>query len=353
VSTPAGREAGSRTPAEPATEREARLAEGGELPSSVPLTCQFDASRLAAEAHELRSVPWGAQRSYGSGGLSGESESDWQILPLRSLGGDKERTDPGGAGLLPFADTHWLRRCAYLREVLGHVPAPLRAVRLMSLGSGARVEEHRDGKCGLPYGRLRLHVPVVTNPGALVVISGSARHWDCGRLWYGDFNQPHYVCNDGPQPRIHLVIDTLVTAALMALFPESFTASLAASQVLLARDPVDLRPSERAGFRCRFALPEGFADWSEDELESPWGQDVPAAVEPAGGGLVLSVSGRPQFGLVHLGAGEFRLQGWSEERTLHLDPGGSSVAASGGGRGWVRFCVRRGQSRRETTRPLR
>jgi len=126
-------------------------------PGDVPLACRFDTSRLAAEVRELRRAPGGHSAVTAAAGVSCESESDWRILPLRNLGGGPERADPGGAGLLPFADTHRLGRCGYLREVLGQVSAPLRTVRLMSLGSGAYVEEHRDGKCGLPYGRLRLH----------------------------------------------------------------------------------------------------------------------------------------------------------------------------------------------------
>jgi hypothetical protein len=60
--------------------------------------------------------------------------------------------------------------------------------------------------------------------------------------------------------------------------------------------------------------------------------------------LVLSVFGQPKFGLVHIGAGEFRFEGWSEERTLHLDPGDPQPR--------IRFTVRRGRSRRETDRPV-
>jgi aspartyl/asparaginyl beta-hydroxylase len=333
--------AGAGAWAEPADV--AGIAEPAEsLPASAALTLGFDTGRLAAEVASLHPAHWQAQHA--DGGLA-QARNGWRVLPLRSPGGDPDRTDPGGAGLLPFEDTDWLWRCPYLREVLSQVPAPLGSVRLISLPPGSAGVERRGGKYGLPYGTLRLQVPVVTGPGAVVVIDGAAWHWDPGRLWYGDFSRPYLECNDGPQERIHLVIDTLVTQALLELFPAPFQALLPAGQVLTARQPVPLEPAKLIRYRCRFTMPESFADWAHDELEAPWGPDILSGIQPVSGRFALLVSGEPRFSLVHLGAGEFRFEGWSEERTLHVDPDGQPQQ--------VTFCVRRGRSRRLTSRPLR
>ncbi|MFI6523020.1 aspartyl/asparaginyl beta-hydroxylase domain-containing protein [Spirillospora sp. NPDC050679] len=315
------------------------------LPTAVPLDRAYDAERLAAEARALRSATWRAQRAYGQDGLAARTEVDWRILSLRGPGGDPDRTDPGGAGLVPHADTPHLERAPYTAEVLRGVPAPLRSVRLMALGPGARVHEHRDGKCGHRWGALRLHVPVITNPGAVVVIGGEERHWDAGRLWFGDFDRPHHVRNGGAEPRVHLVIDTMVTPALLELFPAAYTGALRWSEVLFAREPVPLGPAEAASFRCRFALPAAFPDWSEEEPEGPPGPDLPGAVDLVDGRLALLAGGEPLFALVHLGLGEFRLEGWTEERTLHIDLAPPEPR--------VRFRVRRGGALSERVRPAR
>lgn len=300
----------------------------GTLPAAVPLDRRYDARTLADEVRALRERPWRAQRSVGQDGLRRESPVDWTILALRSPGGDPERTDAGGAGLCEHADTPHLARAPHLAEVIHGFPAPLLAVRLMALGPGARVREHRDAKCGLPWGLVRLHVPIVTNPGALVVIDGREYHWDAGRLWFGDFNRPHHVRNDGPEPRIHLVLDCLVDEGLLGLFPAGPPAG-----ALLARRPV---PPPPTGLRCRFAMPARFAEWSEEEPVAAEDETVPAETTVADGRVVLSLAGRPAFGLVHLGDREFRLAGWSEERTLRLDLDGPDPA--------VRLRVRTGRT---------
>lgn len=306
---------------------------------SESLSMRFDVGMLCADINVLRGQSWNAQRSYGQDGTSEESAADWRILPLRSIGGDPHRTDPGGAGLEDFADTPWLAKAPYLAKTIAAIPAPVRGVRLMALGSGAEVAEHRDSKFGFQYGTLRLHVPIETNPGAVVVIDGVPHHWTAGQLWFGDFARPHYVVNSGDRPRIHMVIDCLITRELIELFPAAFQDRLRWSDVILARDPVPLTPTDLGVFRCRFQVPGDFPQWSEDDtVPAP---DAEGSAEVADGRLVLYVDGQPTFGLVHLALGEFRFSGWTEERTLLLDP--ESTA---------RFRVRDGRRLHERTRPV-
>lgn len=309
-------------------------------PEATPLARRFDVDRLRADLDVLRQVNWGAQRPYGQDGLRHAVEIDWRILPLRSVGGDPTRTDPGGAGLEDFADTPWLAKAPNLAAAIAAVPAPIRGVRLMALGAGTRVHEHRDGKYGFACGTLRLHVPIVTNPDAVVVIDGRSRHWDAGRLWFGDFGRPHYVANTGERARIHMVIDCLITPALVELFPKRFRELLPRSEVMFAHDPVPLGAAELDRFRCRFPVPGAFPQWSEEEVTDAPDRD--GAIEVHEGRLVLTLDDRPAFGLVHLGLGEFRLTGWTEERTLFV---GADSA--------VRFRVRAGRRYREVTRPVR
>ncbi|MFC5182561.1 aspartyl/asparaginyl beta-hydroxylase domain-containing protein [Actinomadura harenae] len=315
------------------------------VPTAVPLDRAYDADRLAAEVEALRALTWRAQRSYGQEGQRGTAEIDWRILPLRSPGGDPARTDPGGAGLVPHADTPYLERTPYIAELLAGVPAPLRAVRLMALGPGVRCHEHRDGKCGYPWGAMRLHVPVVTNPDAVVVIGGEERHWDAGRLWFGDFDRPHHVRNGGDAPRVHLVIDVGLTPELLALFPAAFRDRLPWRDVLYTRSPKPLGPADLTALTCAFDMPAAFPDWSEDDDGTPR-PDVPGSVRAVDGRLCLcGGDGAPLFALVHVGSGEFRFEGWTEERTLRLDLDSGTPCA--------RYRVRCGTSVTEAVRPAR
>ena len=307
-------------------------------PESALLAMRFDEDLLKADLDAVRPERWGAQRPYGQDGSRPETDIDWRILPLRSVGGDPVRTDAGGAGLDDYADTRWLDQTPYFGEILASIPAPVRGVRLMALGPGAAVPEHCDGKYGFSCGVLRLHVPVLTNPGGIVVIDGKTHFWDVGGLWFGDFGRRHYVANNGDRDRVHLVIDCLVSRELIGLFPPDFRDLLPLGDVMIARSPVPLAPAELDQFCGRFAVPADFPQWSEEETID--GPDTGGAIEIHDDRLVLILDGVPAFSLVHLGLGEFRLTGWTEERTIVVGAGGP-----------VRFRVRNGRQFREWTRP--
>jgi Aspartyl/Asparaginyl beta-hydroxylase len=310
------------------------------LPASAPLERSYDTSQLAAELTSLRKRDWGLSRSIGSAGLMDEEQLDWRILPLRAIGGQPDRTDPGGPGLADFADTPYLAAAPYFARLLGGIPARLSCVRLMALGPGARLYEHRDSNLGIPWGRVRLHVPVLTNPGAVTAFDGHEHHWDAGRLWYGDFDRPHYVANRGAEARVHLVIDCVVSVPLLRLFPVAFRDALAWSDVLLSRQPVPLNRFEMEGYRCQFMVPAAFLDWSQDGHGD---EDLTAGIDLSEEQLVFTLAGQPMFGLVHVGAGEFQLKGWTDERTIRLVDDASEV----------RFIVRRGAAVREWVGPAK
>jgi aspartate beta-hydroxylase len=107
------------------------------LSEAVQLEPTFDAELLARELAEVTGHRWQPQRIHNhGGGVGAASTIDWRVLPLRSPGGDSDRTDPDGPGPIGFAPTVWLQRLPYLRDILDRIPAPLNAVRLMALGPG-------------------------------------------------------------------------------------------------------------------------------------------------------------------------------------------------------------------------
>jgi len=285
----------------------------------------FDSVRLAAELAAVTAHTWNVQRTHTYGGQAGQPVPiDWRVLPLRSLGGDPERTDPGGPGPQLFAPTHWLGRLPYLKEILDLVPAPLNAVRLMALGPGAVSNPHRDPKYRLDRGIVRLHIPVVTDPGAVLVLDGVEHCWQPGTCWYGDFSREHLVRNTSTTvTRVHAVIDALLTADLAGWFPDAWQYLLTCGEVLFNRTAPAAVPAWPGGLPYEALLPSGFADF---DAPAPLdGSLIPARIDHAEGVLALTVAGRT-FALVPVdGTGEFRFSGWSEQRTLQPDGDGGGL----------------------------
>lgn len=281
----------------------------------------LDAGLLAAELAAVTSHTWNVQRTHTFSGHIGQAAPiDWRVLPLRSLGGDADRTDPGGPGPQPFKPTRWLKQLPYLARLLDAIPAPLNAVRLMALGPGAVSTAHRDPKYRLDRGLTRLHIPIVTTPDAVLVLDGIEHRWQPGTLWYGDFSREHLVRNTNDTvTRIHVVIDALLTPNLASWFPAPWHELFAHGEVLLNRPAPATTPAWPTGLPHDALLPSGFADFdAAAPLDGPL---LPARLNPTNGDvLTLTVAGR-SFALVPAGdGGEWRFAGWSEQRTLQPGP---------------------------------
>jgi aspartate beta-hydroxylase len=289
---------------------------------SARLTPVFDADRLTDELDAVTAHTWNPQRTHTSGGQVGRpAVIDWRVLPLRSLGGDPERTDPGGPGPRPFAPTRWLDQLPYLAEILDAIPAPLNAVRLMALGPGAVSTPHCDPKYRLDRGLVRLHIPLVTTNDAVLVLDGVEHCWQPGTLWYGDFSREHLVRNTSDTvTRVHVVIDALLTAELAAWFPDFWHDLLNHGEVLLNHTTPATVPTWSAGLPYEALLPSGFADF---DAPTPLdGSLIPARIDHgADDVLALTIAGRT-FALVLADSAEFRFSGWSEQRTLQPDDNG-------------------------------
>lgn len=298
-----------------------------DLPATAQLALRFDPERLRADLERLRASRWTDIRIVSGDGLGDyATRLDWRTIPLRSIGGDGDRGDAGGPDLRDFADTPWLADLPYLAEVLAAIPAPLGSARLLALGPGASSPIHSDTKLGLPWGSVRLHVPILTTPEATLLIAGERHCWAPGTLWYADFTRGHLVENTGTRMRVHLVLDAHATPALLDLFPSQFQTSAVRDGSVLQPDAVPLGAEQADSLRCCFDLPASFRSWEEpDGAFLADQQTVRASVDRYASGLALHVDGDPAFGLVHLGAGEFRFAGWTTERTVQVSPGGSAA----------------------------
>lgn len=160
----------------------------------LQLPIRFDAEALAAE---VRALPGSAWDPHPTGFVGNEA--------VRLVTPHGELTDAIEG---PMAPTDHLRRCPYIMSVMAELGGVWGRSRLMALAPGAEVPAHVDTHY---YWRthLRIHIPVVTNPGVVFTCGDSNVHMAAGECWVFDSFRWHDVQNKGSERRIHLVLDTV------------------------------------------------------------------------------------------------------------------------------------------------
>lgn len=147
----------------------------------------------------------------------------WKAIPLVSQHGKMDGPESQRWGdVREFRRTAIVDRMPYFRSILDAFKCPQGRVRVLKLMPGAVIGMHRDiadEAAGFAYRKVRLHVPIQTNDRVVFHLGGSLIRMAPGRLYYCDFTQPHFVRNDGTEPRIHLVLDLVVNDFLKGVFP--------------------------------------------------------------------------------------------------------------------------------------
>ncbi|MGW7055067.1 aspartyl/asparaginyl beta-hydroxylase domain-containing protein [Streptomyces sp. NPDC054887] len=287
---------------------------GRNLPDSAELTGTYDTDRLHAELARL-AVRYGSPLSAVNGR---------RVLPLYSLGGDPHRTDPGGPSLQGYKETSWLSHLPAMREILEGMPAPLRSVRLVELPPGVRFTALQSPKMGPPWGLCRLHLPITSGERARTFFVAESHTWRPGTLWFAAAWRAHALVNDEPHALLHLIIDMCHTAELGKLFPAPLRDMVTAPAALVRRPEVRLTAQELLHYQCRFPMPEAFTNWEQPGHHFPRSTGrgiVTAEISMSAGTPRLVVADRLFCSLEHIGQGEFRMRGWSDERTLQVDVG--------------------------------
>jgi quercetin dioxygenase-like cupin family protein len=195
-----------------------RLA-AAEWPDRLRLPLAFDPVRLESSLEQLEAVEWTGHF------VTGNYEGRWSVIPLRAPAGTEHQHPilqiTSNPGTTAFVDTPAVDRAPYLREVLAALGGPLGAARLMRLDPGSIIKTHTDPDLAFEDGWARLHIPIRTNPQVSFLLNGEAVVMQPGECWYLRLSDPHSVRNDGAAPRVHLVIDAPVGAALEALFAQA------------------------------------------------------------------------------------------------------------------------------------
>lgn len=161
----------------------------------IQLPLLFDASALA---HEIAALDAGLWKPHPQG-YPGNS-----MLPLVAVRGDADDETFDG----PMAPTPALHRCPQLMQVFAAIGATIGRSRLMRLSGQAEVTRHADQGYYWTE-RVRVHVPIVTQPSVRFECGDAAINMAAGECWIFDTWRQHRVINDAPDERIHLVIDTV------------------------------------------------------------------------------------------------------------------------------------------------
>ncbi len=152
----------------------------------------FDAEQLAREVSALPAAAWQDHPS----GLPGNT-----AVPLVAIEGAAKDGFDG-----QMAPTEALLGSPYLLQVVSSFEEVVARSRLMRLAPGAEVQEHVDFNYHW-YSRVRIHIPIVTDPKVRFFCGDAETHMAPGESWLFDAWRRHRVINGWDQDRIHLVID--------------------------------------------------------------------------------------------------------------------------------------------------
>jgi hypothetical protein len=162
------------------------------------LPIQFDVARLVTELGQYAEQDWREHPQKYQGNSS---------IPLITVNGGINDDIDG-----PMAATEYLLRSPYLQQVLASFDTVFGRSRLMRLAPGAEVPKHNDVHYYW-HNRVRIHIPIITEPPVRFFCGSKSVHMAAGEAWIFDSWRPHRVINPGKHHRIHLVADTVGTAA--------------------------------------------------------------------------------------------------------------------------------------------
>lgn len=179
------------------------------LTEQVSQIFRLEDAQLRAVQHEVANLDtqWtNVYSDYHTGG--------WQTLSL--LNRTSKPTDTIIEDCEPV-ETSLLKQMPETHALLRGLDFRYMWARLARLEVSAFMHEHRDYQELKNVRRLRLHIPVITNPFSSIVIDRTRIHLALGYIWKLNPIHRHAAANFGKEPRIHIILDCYVDEALEAL----------------------------------------------------------------------------------------------------------------------------------------
>lgn len=167
---------------------------------------EIDALTMQALQREVLSIEteWtNVYSDYHTGG--------WHTLSL--MNSTRKATDTIIEDCEP-AETDLLLSMPQTRALLKRLGFRYMWVRLAKLEPGTFFWEHRDYQELDQINRLRIHIPIITNESAYLIINSTRIHLPVGHLWKLDPVHRHGACNFGAEARVHMLLDCYREEAL-------------------------------------------------------------------------------------------------------------------------------------------
>lgn len=92
-------------------------------------------------------------------------------------------------------------------------------VNYFNLEPRADLHRHRDMYGNLLFGVSRIHIPIKTNPGAIMEVERRPYHLGLNEMWCLDTSGLHALWNHSDENRIHVVIDVKRGPSTLKYFP--------------------------------------------------------------------------------------------------------------------------------------
>jgi len=239
----------------------------------IRLPLRFDAARLAAEVNAIPESEW---RKHPQGHVGNTA------LPLVAAGGNPDNDDVRG----PMRPTPYLHQCPYLQQVLAALQTVIGRTRLMRIEGNGEATLHVDTNYYW-MNRVRVHIPILTFPEVEFLCGDATVYMPPGECWIFDTWRMHNVLNHRPQPRIHLVCDTVGTVEFWDRVAQGDRPGDESFDQPSAAPMLDFRPQFTPALMfesCNFPIvmspgeQEVLADWVWGQIA---GQDADDAVELA------------------------------------------------------------------------
>lgn len=287
-------------------------------PVAIRLPRTYNVERLLSDLTVLRDVSSAPQPGpYHKG--------EWTGIALHTIGG-KDSVFPSAPGLDQYRETENLRQTPYFKSVLEGLKCPKEVVRILFLPPGGHIKDHFDFHTSFQFGLLRLHIPIVTHPNVVFVIGGERVTMAPGELWYGDFSKVHWVRNDSPVVRTHMVIDVQINDFLLSLFPEDYVSRRRAEGISMTQSAMPTSESELRRFICDFRIPgELMPMFVIGRPLSALTKGAIAAVRVLDGKLTVLINNEPAFTLERISTDTFIIAGLPPGITLQFSEADNTV----------------------------
>lgn len=178
----------------------------------IQFDLHFDVEQMKKELLLLESGSWPLHYQ------KKDYEGEWTAISLRSTDGSSGNVIISPVENSIYQDTEILKTSPYFQQVLQTFKCPLQAVRLLKLGAGSIIKEHKDAELSFENDAFRIHIPIQTNDKVEFKVNGEQIDLKEGECWYCNFNLPHSIANMGDTDRIHLVIDGSVNEWVREFF---------------------------------------------------------------------------------------------------------------------------------------